>query len=35
VTADSEGTEVVSIADATAECGVRVNTFIGWLVREG
>jgi hypothetical protein len=24
--------EVVSIPDAAAECGVTVETFIGWLV---
>jgi hypothetical protein len=29
------GTEVVSIADAAAECGVSVGTFIGWMVKSG
>jgi len=28
-------TEVVSIEDAAAECGVTVSTFIGWMVESG
>lgn len=28
-------TEIVSIADAAAECGVSVEEFIGWLVDSG
>lgn len=27
--------EVLSIRDAAAECGVTVETFIGWLVESG
>ncbi len=27
--------EVVPIADAAAECGVTVETFLGWLVESG
>ena len=27
--------EVVSIADAAVECGVSVEAFIGWMVRDG
>lgn len=27
--------EVVSIVDAAAECGVSVESFIGWMVRDG
>lgn len=27
--------EVVSIADAAADCGVTVETFVGWMVDSG
>jgi hypothetical protein len=27
--------EVLSIADAAAECGVTVETFVRWMVRDG
>lgn len=27
--------EVLSIPDAAAECGVTVETFIGWMVKSG
>jgi len=27
--------DVISIADAAAECGVSVETFIGWMVDSG
>lgn len=31
----SSAGEVVSIADAAAECGVTVGTIIGWMVQDG
>jgi hypothetical protein len=31
----NETTEIMSIPDVAAECGVSVETFIGWLVRDG
>jgi hypothetical protein len=35
VNAAPDPSEVVSIPDAAAECGVTVGTFIGWMVESG
>jgi hypothetical protein len=32
---DSHATAVVSIADAAAEVGVSIDTFIGWMAESG
>jgi hypothetical protein len=34
-TEKNDTSEVISIADAAAECGVTVETFIGWMVESG
>ncbi len=35
MTADAQGTEIVSISDAAAECGMSVEELIGLMVRDG